>query len=201
MPCSGSLALLPSTRDSSDKTVQSGRKFITLSWLEPIQIRPNLNLSVNIHLLLNWRMFPLLTQERSCGRFSVTRRPSRSPGIPRGLCWPTPAMTKRASMTATVKWALWNCLVCPMTPEMCFYKNWGEVRKEEEKMGSRTLQYPFTASRGCIWPPPFTVILIFVKVIGIKMMFFYIYTALLFIEFRKYKSLLISIWVYFIDCI
>lgn len=29
-------------------------------------------------------------------------------------------------------------------------------------------------------------------------MFFYIYTALLFIEFRKYKSLFISIWVIYI---
>ena len=56
-------------------------------------------------------------QERSCGRFSATLRPSPSPGTRRGRCWPTPATTRTASTTTTGRRAPSNCSASPMTPE------------------------------------------------------------------------------------
>lgn len=82
-----------------------------------------------------WHLF----QARNFGRCSVTLPPLLSPGTPRGRCWPTPAMTRRANTTTTGRQALSNCLAFPMTPET------------DQLMGSMSQTWGKEASQGKSW--------------------------------------------------
>lgn len=56
-------------------------------------------------------------QERSSGRCSVSPPPSQWPGTRRGLCWPSPVMTKMANTTAAGRLALSSSSGSPTTPD------------------------------------------------------------------------------------